>query len=56
MNQLNKLIQDTIMEHVPVSEEREAILQGLKLEDKFGKSKSINILDKYEEIIEGLIK
>lgn len=56
MTQLNKLIQDTIAELVPVSEEREAILEAIKLEEKFGESKSINILDKYEEIIEGLIK
>jgi hypothetical protein len=56
MNQLDKLMQDIIKEIVPVSEEREAILGALKLEEKFGESKSINILDKYEEIIEGLIK
>jgi hypothetical protein len=53
---LNKLIQETITALVPVSEEREAILEAIKLEDKFGESKSINILDKYEEIIESLIK
>ncbi len=56
MTQLAKLIQDTIGELVPVSDEREAIFSAIKLEEKFGESKSINILDEYEKIIEGLIK
>lgn len=55
MTQLNKLILETITKIVPVSEEREAILEALKLEEKSAESKAVN-LDKYEEIIEGLIK
>jgi len=56
MTQLAKVIQESIARLVPVTEEREAILKAMKLEDNYGKSKSINILDKYEEIIEELIK
>ncbi len=56
MTELPKLIKDTINELVPVSEEREAILQAIKLQEKFGSGKSINLLSEYEKIIEGLVK
>jgi 1-deoxy-D-xylulose 5-phosphate reductoisomerase len=56
MTQLSKLIHDSIAKIVPVSEEREAILQALKDEEMYGGSKSISMIDKYEKIIEDLIK
>jgi len=56
MTQLSKLIQDSITKLVPGSEEREAILKALKDEEDYGGSKSIGIVDKYEKIIEDLIK
>ncbi len=56
MTKLAKLIDDTIAELVPSSDEKEAILQAIKLQEKFGSGKSIDLLGKYEKIIEGLIK
>lgn len=56
MTQLNKLIQDSIKKIVPTSEERESILKALKEEEMYGGSKSINMIDKYEKIIEDLTK
>ena len=56
MTKLTELIKEIVVELVPVSEEREAIFEAIKLEEKFGRSKSIDILDKYEKLIEGLIK
>ena len=56
MTKLKKLINEKINEIVPLSEEKRAILEAINLEEKFGGVKSIDILDKYEKIIEGLIK
>jgi hypothetical protein len=56
MTKLSSLIEEVIVETVPVSEEREAILEAIQLQGKFGNSKTVDILDKYEKIIEGLIK
>ncbi len=56
MTKLKKLINDKINEIVPISEERKAILEAINLEETIGGIKSTNILDKYEKIIEGLIK
>ena len=56
MTKLTKLIEKVIADIVPISEEREAISQAIQLQEKFGGSKSVDILDKYEKIIEGLIK
>ncbi len=55
MTKLSKLIEDIIKNTISTSEERDAFFQALKLEEKFGGSKSIDILDQYEKIIEGLI-
>jgi len=56
MTKLKKLIGEIVNEIVPITEDREAILESIKLEETFGGIKSTNILDKYEKIIEGLIK
>ena len=56
MNKLKELINKIVSEKVPLSEDREAILESIKIEETFGGIKSTNILDKYEKIIEGLIK
>jgi len=55
MTKLSQLFEEVIAEIVPVSEEREAIIEAIKIEEKFGEAKSTNIIDKYEKIIEGLI-
>ena len=54
--ELRKLIEESVGEVVQVSEERDAIFEAISLEETLGGIKSINILDKYEKIIEGLIK
>jgi len=56
MIELKKLIEQIVAEIVPISEERKAIFEAIKLEEKFGSGTSVNLLDKYEKIIEGLIK
>lgn len=56
MTELKKLMDETIHDVVAVSEDREAIIEAIKIEKTFGGIKSTNILDKYEKIIEGLIK
>ena len=56
MTELPKLISDIVAEVVPLSEDREAILEAIKMEETFGSSKSVNLLDKYEKMIEGLLK
>ncbi len=56
MTKLSQLIGEVISEIVSVSEEKEAILQGIQLQEKFGAGKSVDLLNKYEKIIDGLIK
>ena len=56
MNELKKLVNKAVLEKIPLSEDREAILEAINIEENFGGLKSIDILDKYEKIIEGLIK
>jgi len=56
MNKLKELIDKVVSEKVPISEDRDAILEAIKIEETFGGIKSTNILDKYEKIIESLIK
>jgi len=56
MTKLSNLIEEIIAEKVKDPDEREAILQAMQLQEKFGSGKSVDILDKYEKIIEGLIK
>jgi len=55
MTKLIKLIEEVVADVVPV-DERDAIFQAIQIEEKFGSSKSVDILDKYEQIIEGLVK
>ncbi|MCK4553097.1 hypothetical protein KAT80_02750 [Candidatus Pacearchaeota archaeon] len=58
MTKLAKIIEEVIAEIIPTSEEREAIAIIIKLQEEIGGHKSTNqpIMDKYEKIIEGLIK
>lgn len=56
MTELKKIIEEKLNEIIPTSEEKEAIQEAIKLEETIGGIKSTNILDKYEKIIEGLIK
>jgi len=56
MTKIKELIEEVITEIVPVSDERAAIFQAIELQEKFGDGKSVDILGKYEKIIEGLIK
>lgn len=56
MTKLRDLLKKTITEVVPTSEEREAIIEAIELEEKWGGSKSFGFIDKYEKILEGLIK
>jgi hypothetical protein len=56
MTELKKLINEIVNEIVPITDDKEAILESIKLEENFGGMKSTNILDKYEKIIEALIK
>ena len=56
MTNLDKLIEETLKEVVPISKDRDAIVLMLELESKIGEMETIDILDKYEKVIEGLIK
>jgi hypothetical protein len=56
MTKLAELIEKVISEIVLTSKEREAVYQAIQLQERFGSSKSVDLLDKYEKIIEGLIK
>jgi len=56
MTELKKLFEEIVEQIVPVTDERKAIFEAIKLEEKFGTSKSIDLSEQYEKIIEGLIK
>jgi len=56
MTKLSTLIKEIVEGIVLDEEDREFIFEALKLEDKFGSSNSIDLVDKYEIMIEGLIK
>ena len=56
MTKISKIIEETIADTVVSKDERDAIFQAVQLQEKFGSSKSVDLLDKYEKIIEGLIK
>jgi len=58
MTKLAKIIEEVIAEIIPTSEEREAIARVINIQKEIGGHKSTNqpILDKYEKIVEGLIK
>jgi len=56
MTKLKKLIREVVNGVIPISEDRDAILEAINLEETLGGIKSTDILDKYEKIIEGLIK
>ena len=56
MTQLTNLIEEVVEEVVPTSEEKEAIFQAIQLQEKFGGGNSVNLLDRYEKIVEGLVK
>jgi len=56
MNALKELIEEIVEQIVSTADERKAIFEAIKLEEKFGNSRSIGRLEQYEKIIEGLIK
>lgn len=56
MTELKNLIEETIKELVPTVELRDAIFQSMDLQKRFGEGKSVDLLNKYEKIIEGLVK
>ena len=56
MTKLNELIEGVVTDVVSEPDTRVAIFQAIQIEEKFGNSKSVDVLDKYEKIIEGLIR
>lgn len=56
MNELKRLVEEIVEQIVSAADVRKAIFEAIKLEEKFGNSKSIDRLEQYEKIIEGLIK
>ena len=55
MNQLKELIDEIMKKVVADPNDRKALIEAIELEERFGHSKSINISDKYEKIIEALV-
>jgi hypothetical protein len=56
MNKIKELMENIFLEIIENTSEREAISKIIETERKFGSSGTVDVSDKYEKIIEELIK